>query len=144
MKTCELTDYPRIYERTNWGNLDLEMRPMSQRNENIIHNRNRFIEDYDITKCINDTNDLKKISYYMSRFANGYFRNYWDHPELYKTIDGRYIFVLNPYQRIANPSENEFLDECGFQRIDPLYCDSEATYVKDLSDLRIQEVRMMR
>ena len=144
MKTCELTDYPRIYDHISWGRLDASRRSVSQTNSAIIDNRNRFVEHYNISERIDNTNHLKKIPYYMSRLANGHFRNYWDHPELYMTMYGRYILVLNPYKEIANSSENEFLEECGFQRIDSLYCDSKATYVKDLSDLRIQQVRTMR
>lgn len=91
MIPAELTNYPKIFNKTSWG--CVEGRQVS---ENIINNRNLFAHDYKIHKLITNTNNLKKISVYGALLANDRrFGRLHDHPELYKTFDKKYIMVVS-------------------------------------------------
>jgi hypothetical protein len=131
----ELTNYPKIFNRTSWG--CVEGRPIT---ENIINNRNLFVHDYKINKLITNTNNLKKISVYESTLANHpRYRKFCDHSELYKTIDGRYILVMSSGFG-TREEEEDFCDNIGFIKINPLYSESATTFVKDLTNLKKSQI----
>jgi hypothetical protein len=138
----ELTAYPVIYGGSYWGN--------GIRNEpNIIENRDRFINDYDIkrrtTKLPNyiykqlwniivDKNPRLKLSkveesmyhYYDSIILNKCRIYDFDHQETYVTNSGDYIIIYSPYD---GDNDDKF-EEIGFEKIYRLYNNDASTYMK--------------
>lgn len=141
MRACELTLYPQIYKHTHWGRTEIDI-ATSLNDQSIIDNRDRFIENYHIVKCMKNLNHLKRISYYISLLMNGHFCKFMEHGEVYKTSDNRYILIVSPYKaNLQHLDENEFINKCGFAEIAPLYSDTSSTFIKDVSDLTTRDIR---
>lgn len=112
------TKYPKIYSRTYWGSSSYE-----NCGDNIIENRNKFIEEYKIIN-ICKTQRCDKFRRVFSKYVD------LDHVEYY-TVNGdsNIILVLNsPY--CVNDEEHAKLVEHGFKKIYPLYHNSAQSYVK--------------
>lgn len=114
------TAYPKIYTNTywGWGNYD-EDSPYSS--QEIIENRNRFIEENNIKRFWKPTSlfyeNVQLILNKESSFA-------LDHRETYLTFDGYVIILVSPY---GNYDESLFAH--GFVRTYNLYGNGAISYV---------------
>ena len=97
---AEMTKYPRIFD-VYWGNFSLPSRP----GDDVIANRNKFVEDYNIVKEGGP------------RYAHGEVPQVWDdHAEVYKCAGG-FISVRSPYKgRVKSTPVPE-----GWKEVPPLY-----------------------
>lgn len=130
LRNHELTNHSNIYKSVYWGNFQYD-----QSIANIIHNRNRFINDFNI-KSVKSVNI---ISDYCYHHANGYYHRLFDHIETYKTNDNKFIIVISPYGNENDFNRdidvNEFKIKLGFEQIYPLY-DDATTFVKVIDDIK--------
>ena len=111
MKNYEKTEYPEIYMNTYWGNFT------DDADEEIINNRNNFIKDFEIIGIMKEE---KKMIELKQILINKYL-TFFDHIEIYKTINNTYIFITSPY----GLEKNEML---GFKKIYNLYSHYSNTF----------------
>jgi hypothetical protein len=108
------TKYPKIYIKSNWGNLDDSYGMRKNELDFIVGNRNKFIEEYGIVKYVKGPKYIRKE--YMNDNGIG-LSLLFDHTERYLTKDNYYILVSNPY---TDSSENEYIKK-GWQKIYKIY-----------------------
>jgi len=141
----ELTAYPKIFRKTYWGGFPVRQ---NKPEPDVIENRNRFINDYDIKDRVKLPNYIYKelwniilnvkpelrisrreeiqYHYYSSIIRNRCKSTIFDHEETYITKSGDYIIIYSPYE--ASDSGTK-LEEFGFERIYNLYGNSSYTYM---------------
>lgn len=112
------TKYPKIYRNTYWGHFEFDISEAF-----TIENRNSFVEELSIIKCL-ELNDWKH------KIRQGLLPVF-DHAEFYKTATG-YIFVVSPYQSV----NSEILTEHGFSKYKPLYDYLATTYYRKFDSLK--------
>ena len=114
------TDYPKIYKKTYWGGFKTNINITPE----IINNRNRFIIDYSITKCLGIWDIPKYIEKITSYNYN--VNEYLDHVEIYKMSNSSsYLLVSSPYG-----DHFDVYREKGWIQIYPLYSTTATTFVK--------------
>ncbi len=120
MKAYELTNYPRIYVHTYWGCFDADSRTASAE---FIQNRNRFINEYNITKSANQPK-------YIQKFLDECIADkvYLDHIECYKNDNNEYVILSSPYD--TRESNREKYAEKGWTLIYKLYVNEADTFMK--------------
>ena len=127
MSTYQSTEYPQIYINTYWGSS-----PLDHQNgitPDIITNRNNFIRDYNINKCVRDP-----PKYIEKQIQNEVNLGICDHLECYKTSDQRYILISSPYKLIGETKiriVNEY-NQNGWAQFVDLYSTNTFTYIKIL------------
>jgi hypothetical protein len=128
------TDYPKIYKKTYWGAFKID------RNSNItpeiISNRNRFITDYSITKCLGCWDIPKYVEKMTSYNYEG--NEYLDHVEIYKMSNSScYLLVSSPYDY-----DTDVYTKKGWTQIYPIYSITATTFVKliDYERYRIENM----
>ena len=121
----DATDYPEIYELTYWGNFEF---PNYYSTPEIINNRNKFIKDYDIEKCV-----LIKPEF-IYEMVNRSTYKYLDHVECYKARNEYYVLISSPY---TESHDQEHLDD-GWTKIYPLYSSKtgDSTFIKIVNKLK--------
>ena len=127
MSIYQSTQYPQIYINTYWGSNSLE--PHNGITQDIITNRNNFIRDYNINKCVTDP-----AKYIKNQIQNEVDLGICDHLECYKTNDKRYILISSPYKLIGETkikTENEYIQN-GWVKFIDLYSTNTFTYIKIL------------
>jgi hypothetical protein len=125
MQYYKQTQYPAIYIKTYWGGFTSRTQSvMGSTLEDIISNRNRFIEDFNIK------NIYKRFVWIQAILDDEKKHCMLDHTEIYITKDKQYIiFITSPYEHITKQS---FIDR-GWTEIYPLYSVSGKTYCKVFS-----------
>jgi len=113
-----LTDYPKIYRTTYWGNF--RYREDNFISKDIIENRNNFIKDFDIKS------HGKSLPKYMLNKCHKHI-NVGDHVEKYKTNDNKLIIINSPYG--SSEKEKKELEELGYVEVKPMYNHSAKTYM---------------
>lgn len=91
-KHADYTNYPKLFENTYWGQYRSE-----PPEDNIVENRNRFVEQFSIKSKVNKIPKRIKNNYWHEN--KGYKKN-MDHVEVYKTRDDKYLIVNSPYNSI--------------------------------------------
>jgi len=126
----DATNYPEIYELTYWGNYEYKPGHFSTTSE-IINNRNKFITDYDIKKCI-----LVKPEFIFEMVNRSKYK-YLDHVECYETSSGDYVLISSPY---TERHDKEYSDD-GWTKIYPLYSSTtgDSTFIKIVNKLKKME-----
>jgi len=141
-KFYNLTAYPNIFRQTYWGGFTRSPEP------DIIENRNRFINDYDIKNRVKLPNYIYKelwntivekkpelkisrreeiqYHYYSIIIRNKCNSRIFDHEETYITKSGNYIIIYSPYEASGSGIK---LEEIGFEKIYNLYSNSAVTYM---------------
>jgi hypothetical protein len=108
------TKYPNIYT-CYWGNFSCKNKKPSQ---DIISNRNRFVEDFKVQKHI------------VTPWPN--ISNCFDHKELYLIKDDRenyyYVLLNSPYY--IEPSFKKKMEDNGWIKLYKMYSYSADTYYK--------------
>lgn len=132
MHNFQVTDYPKIYRDTYWGNFLYDQIIYG----NIINNRNQFVIDYKI-KAIGKG---KALNDFECNRRNGYYQKLFDHCEIYRTHDNKYIFIISPYGTIDDLNKhidiNKFQNTFGFKVIDPLYSKHAITMISIIDNLK--------
>ena len=146
----QLTRYPNIFRGSYWGNFTSD--PIRYNDiVGIFQNRNRFVEQFQITKRLSisntintllktEFNDLDKLirEKHISRPAEllRYIKqsdinsNFYDHIEIYKTTDDRILVLSSPYVS-KDEKYYSFLEKTGFINLDyNLYCNSAISFYK--------------
>ncbi len=127
MSTYQSTEYPQIYINTYWGSSPLN--PHNGITPDIITNRNNFIQNYNIGKCVK-----YPPKYIKKQIQNEINLGICDHLEYYKTNDKRYILISSPYKLIGETKiriENEY-NQNGWAEFVDLYSTNTTTYIKIL------------
>jgi hypothetical protein len=128
LRNYKVTNNPEIFRTTYWGNLRYN-------NKEIIENRNKFIEEWEITKCLSSDECPKYVLYQSEIYPFeknrilGYImswdrEDFGDHSELYKTKKG-YAIVVSPTCEYDEEAERK-----GYVRIPALYHNGAYTYIK--------------
>ena len=119
-----LTKYPKLFGNTYWAGF----KDSGKHLDEIINNRNKFIEDYNIKKNICCSKIPKYINKEFEKYNNDYF---YDHPEFYINNDNDYVIIISPYAggEKSKEGEDEFLNNSPFTKIYPLYFIDAITYV---------------
>lgn len=121
------TNYPKIYIETYWGSFDSNSKGINfdRLEPEIIDNRNKFIVEYNI-KCI------LKYSQFSSSIKNCLLNHkksyYFDHIELYRTNDSKYIMLNSP--TFSSDDLLSFLDEYEFVKIYSLYSSGHPSFIR--------------
>ena len=115
MRFFETTKYPQIFERTYWGRFDVES---NLRDDEIIENRNAFVEEFDIVKRYHPAYSVSLHN--TSKFPV-------DHAEYYMTSDKKVIFINSPYGQKSIPDMTVYKK---------LYADDATTYIKIFDNWR--------
>jgi hypothetical protein len=126
MQPYKATQYPNIYNKTYWGSSSLE--PYNGITQAVINNRNNFIKELFISKCV----DIPK--YAKKQIQNELNLGIIDHLECYKNKDNHIILVSSPYNFEGESkikSESEYIQN-GWYIYDNLYSTSTTTYIKIL------------
>jgi hypothetical protein len=130
----ERTNYRRIYKKTYWGGF----RHNTRITDEIIDNRNRFITDYSIAKCVERWDAPK----YIENITNYDSNRYLDHVEIYKMTDSSYyLLVSSPYASHGFPNYDDHIKN-GWSEIYPLYSISTVTFIK-LMDYKRYKIEKM-
>jgi len=87
MKTLEI---PEIYKKVYWSGFSDD----KTCSEEIINNRNKFIEEFDIVK-VDTTEALFRISTALKN--SSITRDFVDHLEFYRTKSGGVVILNSPY-----------------------------------------------
>lgn len=109
----KMTNYPNIYD-VYWGN-KIYNGTTDCRMIEIFENRNKFIENYNISNKRN----LYKFKELIHEIRSILSDTYFDHSEYYKTNDGKYVLLVNPYYE--GFSIKDKMEEFGFIQIENLY-----------------------
>ncbi len=112
-----LTDYPKIYNTTYWGNFTFRG---DEDLNNIIENRNSFIKEFDIKSHI------KSLPKYMLMRCEKHI-NIGDHVEKYKTNDNKLIILNSPYY--LSDKEKQTFKELGYIEVKQMYSKHATTYM---------------
>jgi len=121
----QLTKYPRIYNDVYWGNFVYEPSSVHNMiNGNIIENRNKFVEDYNIKSRPKNGIPYKIKEKYITTIQEKEGKIF-DHIEYYYTHDKKYILVSSPYN-----DKDEIYSNLGWEKINKLYCTCASTYIK--------------
>jgi len=109
----ELTKYPKKFQHTYWGHS-----PAEHTNQEIIKNRNLFVEKFNI-----------KMITYSYRFQELYSRTHLniDHPEIYRTKSRQIVFIFSNYEG-DNP--DDIVENMGFEKYVPFYSEGVDTFIR--------------
>jgi len=110
-KFSDLTKYPTQFKNSYWGCFEAEIN--TQINDDIIKNRNEFVEEF-------------KIKIYSGGDRPSSGNALFDRCELYKCERG-YIYVTSPYHY---REYDEIATEKGFAQYKKLYLPNAITYIK--------------
>ena len=122
----QMTKNKKMYENTYWGGIKYEDSMIS-----IVDNRNKFITDYNLKKCLNYTKTPKKLDKYVNNIKNNPdLYNYIDHIEIYRLTDGNYLLLNSPYTTYEKC--DKILMENGWTKIYKLYLPEASSFVKIL------------
>ena len=115
------TDYPKIYKDIYWGHFKIEKN--NNITEEILENRNKLIEEYDI-KC--NCNTPKFIEKEIEKMTKDIEYTILDHIECYKTNDRKYLLISSPY----NDTYTSKYEEIGWNEIYKIYSRDTSSYIK--------------
>jgi len=116
------TQHPKMYRITYWGHPKYD-----DSYANIIDNRNKFPNDFDI-KCY--MSNYKRPQYILKEIKPRYI----DHPEVYINKDRDYVIISSPY----SPKCSEYHLANGWTEIYPMYNSSARTFIKKIPMRRRQ------
>ena len=132
-KVRDATKYPKIYT-CYWGNFKLKYERDGAAREDIINNRNEFVELYQIKKSTKNEYmyqkkffpDFKTYEYPESN------RDYYflDHVEQYITEHKYSIMVTSPYTSSLREKGLEYLEKNDWIKYKKLYAPNATTYIK--------------
>ncbi len=115
------TNYPELYQNVYWGNFKhRDDHDMSE----IYNNRNRFVEDFEITRRLYITDIPMDVSNMISHWWYGRWQAFMDHMEVYQNQSGQCIVVVSPYDHITNQGIEAlygFMEATQFKMIYPIY-----------------------
>lgn len=114
---AQLTKFSDIFEKTYWGAFS------NQPDAEIISNRNKFVQEYKITKY-----SMPYTIYDKFFNSTGHKEAGIDHVEGYITSDKDRILVTSPYG--VNDTIHDELIAKGWSPIYKLYNASAVTYIK--------------
>jgi len=122
MTYSDKTENKKIFKTTYWGNFSLKNRSDEDLKEldEIVKNRNNFINDYNIKNIVNKR--PVKLHEYIKELEQ---KNKLDHVEIYLTNDDKYLILNSPY----DPDEKKVPD---MQKIYCLY-NGANSYIKIVS-----------
>jgi hypothetical protein len=128
---CDYTNYPKIYKKVYWGGFDVE--DNSKLDSDIFDNRNKFVQDYNVRNI----GSCQSIDVFISLGMNkGLYRKMFDHVEVYKTNDSKYIIVVSPYSHVRGETLTKFKERLDFTEIYNLYHKDAITMIKIVDNLK--------
>jgi hypothetical protein len=135
----ESTKHYNIYKNTYWGAFKTENETDKNGLNEIINNRNDFINKYYILKHVSKYPQY--LINYIHYLNNDYKHNHGlrtDHIEIYTTYDRKFLIVNSPYG-ISEDEEIKFSND-GWTKIYNLYCSSAVTFIKEVDKESIKKV----
>jgi len=99
-KNSEKTLYPKIFKDTYWG-----VGSMDEDANRVIENRNEFVESHGIKSGCSKS--LKYVWNFLHTLDKDSKDIHFDHTEVYKTDDGRFIILNSPYGNYDEPCKEK-------------------------------------
>lgn len=123
----ELTKYPKLFKNTYWGCFNTNGRTEEDIREikKIVENRNRFVEEYQITK--KEKREPKYVREKLNEISNK-FDGGLDHLEIYKTQNNEYIILNSPYIKKDSKCYSKLKDG-GWEEVENLYFDNAISFI---------------
>ena len=123
------TKYPKIFS-CYWGAFGYNNGALGITDE-IIENRNKFVEEFEITR-------RKEIPIRLNTFLGDYGlfgtnpRYYYDHVETYYTKTKQHIIIISPYFTSGSEYDEivKYFEKGGFKLYKPLYSTSASTFIR--------------
>ena len=128
---AEKTDYQKLFSQVYWGRGD-------QAEDEIIHNRNEFVTEFNIwkTKSINDFPGKRMNTEVHPGLPNICLgKNFkTDHFEMYQKKDKEgYVALFSNYGKMPLP---QVLIDLGYKLYKPLYIGHAMTYLVEIPHLK--------
>lgn len=124
MKLYEKTNYPEVYITSYWGLCNFMVEDICGRDD-VIDNRNAFVEKFDITyPCHPDSNKLNEIL----------GKKCFDHCELFKGRNGNIILISSYYKAKSPEGMKETMSVMGFFLGGYMYHPLADTYVQEFDN----------
>jgi stalled ribosome rescue protein Dom34 len=122
------TKYPKIFD-CYWGSFQYSNDALTITDE-IIENRNKFVEEFDIKRSKSIPIMLDKYLgiygfYYYQQQGNN---SYYDHVETYYTKNKDHIIIISPY--FCNKDLTNFFKKRGYIEYNKLYSDGATTFIR--------------
>lgn len=105
LTAADATRFPRLYRATYWGAFRLGDNP-ERITPGIVENRNRFAEGWRLARQV----ERLPLIHPILRRGEDY-----DHPELYRDAERRFVFTVSNYGDVPPPPE------LGMKPIPPIY-----------------------
>ena len=118
------TKYPKIFT-CYWGSAILDKDDIK---DEIIENRNKFVEEFKISRLKTCPAGLDKYLGEYGFFTHRSINKYYDHRECYYTKDNSYVLVMSPY--ICGDDMSEFFKMRGYKPYNKLYRDDAETFIR--------------
>ena len=138
MLNYQSTQFPEMFKKTYWGN-------HHNYDSSICQNRDQFVHEY-LIKDFNTYHSHKAktiINSYISYKINSSDRDFFDHFEVYQTIDNEYIIRVRPFNHVQDCEL--YMHRLGFTQIDPLYARHANTFIKFVDFNQLQDdIKNMR
>jgi len=122
-RSCDFTNYPKLFQGTYWGRYKCLVESDRQ-NETIIGlNRNKFVQLYNLRRAIRGS---KRIHKKAELIVNNL--DIRDNIEFYSTYDKKIVTLFSA----SVMGHHEFIIQQGYILFDPLYSTGRQTYIKIL------------
>jgi hypothetical protein len=117
----ELTNYPKIFRSTYWGNFNARKNPT---HSEIFENRNKLVNQFLIDKCVS-----KKYPKRIKMQIGIKDTPLYDHEEVYLDNCKNYVIVVSPYENGQEEYTRGWFEGKGFVKYDRLYSSSAWSFV---------------
>tara|TARA_R110000868_G_scaffold398461_1_gene671641 strand:+ start:249 stop:656 length:408 start_codon:yes stop_codon:yes gene_type:complete len=125
-RSCDFTKYPNLFENTYWGCYN-KLYEHDKESETVIGiNRNKIVDLYKLKKQIMSNKITKNIKKQTELIINGV--DIRDHIEYYKTHDNKILTLFSA--DCLNYEKCEFIIQQGYIQFEPLYSNSNKSYLK--------------
>jgi len=125
-RSCDFTKYPNLFKNTYWGSYN-KLYEHDKESETIIGvNRNKLVKLYQLKKIIMSNKITKKIKNQSELIMIE--KDIRDHIEYYKTNDNKILTLFSA--ACLNYEECEFIIQQGYTQFEPLYSNSNKSYLK--------------
>ena len=119
------TNFKSTYSKTNWGKLYYSE---NENEMNIFENRNKFIQEYNISRCVKPVLFTEKIKQKLVKIDKKLFQNI----EVYCSKSPKSYIIISSIPDNFNINLNE-VSNLGWEPINPMHSNEEFTLIQRIS-----------